>query len=70
MALSLLTLLYGVMLSELVFRPAAADFLVRAGVTRDLGGSRGFHRIMGIVGILTVVLLTFFVLLVSMANFD
>ncbi len=69
MAVALLTLLYGVLLSELVFRPAASDCLVRAGVTQDPARSRRFHRIMGLIGMLNLVLLSFFVILLAIVNY-
>ena len=67
MAVALLTLFYGVILSVLVFRGAAADCLMRGAIdSSDSGGmvsSRGYAMLTN----LLVVLLVFFVMLLAMA---
>lgn len=69
LAVALLTLFYGVILSVFVFRGAAADCLMRANLdtSEDSGmvRSRGFAMLTN----LFLVLLIFFVMLVAMANF-
>ena len=69
MAVALLTLFYGVVLGELIFRSAATDCLTRAGLITDVRSRRGFVTVYAALAMLMVLMLTFFVMLVSMASF-
>lgn len=69
MAVALLTLFYGVFLSEVVFRSAESDCLKRSGLYAANGGtqisSRGWSSVAG----LFVLLWTFMVMLLALADF-
>ena len=66
MAVALLTMLYGVFLSEVVFASAGATCLERAGLEPETGRARGMGRLMSIVGPVAIVLFIFFLLLTAM----
>ena len=70
MAVALLTLLYGVLLSEFVFRSFAADILVR-GEAEASAGETPFqsHRVERIALPLFIVISIFFVMLLAMGAF-
>ena len=71
LAVALLALLYGVLLSEGLYRPAATDCLERAGLRpQQTVRNSAMGRTMGLVGTLFIILLTFFVMLVAMADFS
>ena len=66
MAVALLTLLYGVIMGELVFRSLAASCRSETGDVPALGGRRGAVSIYVPVASLFIVLLSFFVMLLAM----
>jgi flagellar motor component MotA len=70
MAVALCTMFYGLVFSEVFFRPLAADALARGGVTRDVGQRGQEWRLMGVLGGLFMLLLVFFVMLFAMADFS
>jgi flagellar motor component MotA len=69
MAVALLTLFYGVFMGELVFRNLASDCLSRGNLTAERPSRRGSVSLYGALAMLGVVLLSFFVMLLSMASF-
>ena len=70
MAVAMTTILYGLLFSELCFRPLAADALARGAVTRDVGQRQKGWRLMASLGGVFMLLTVFFVMLLAMANFN
>ncbi|MAY81282.1 MAG: hypothetical protein CL930_10930 [Deltaproteobacteria bacterium] len=69
MAVALLTLFYGVILSEVVFRTAESDCLKRSGLYAQGGGTHMLGRRWSSIAGVFVLLWTFKVMLLAMANF-
>ena len=69
LAVALCTFFYGVILSELIFQPLAADALTRGDVTRDVGQRGQESRLMGVLAGPFMLLLVFFTMLLAMASF-
>ena len=71
MAVALLCLFYGVILSECVYRTAAGDCLKRAGLpSPNTAQNLPTGRTLQLLGTVFMVLLTFFVMLLAMADFS
>jgi len=70
MAVALSTTFYGLLASEVVFQPLAADALARGDVTRDVGQYGQEWRLMGVMGGPFLLLMVFFIMLLAMADFS
>ena len=66
LSLSMLTVFYGILLSEVAFRTAAADCLKRGGVQIEDWRHQHPNRTLGIVGQLLFVIFTFALMLISL----
>jgi flagellar motor component MotA len=66
LSVALLTMFYGVLLSELVFRPAATDCLKRGGIQAEGWFHRHPNRTVGILGPVLLVVFTWALMIMSL----